>query len=92
MIKTSDLYRKYAKTYGVSIKYSESIIDSVFDLLAELIYDNKEDVQIRKFGAFKHKKFKAKVVRHPTTGELITTPEHYVVRFIQSEGTKNADE
>lgn len=92
MIKTSELCRRYAKEYGVSIKYSESIINSVFELLSELVFEEKEDVQIRRFGSFKHKNFKPKTIRHPKTGELKTLPEHTVVRFVQSEGTKNLEE
>lgn len=85
MMKTSELYREYAKTYGVSIKYSESVIDSVFDLIAQILYEDKEDIQIRKFGTFKHKTMKPKVVRHPSTGELITMPERDVVKFAPSD-------
>lgn len=85
MKKTSELYREYAKTYGVSIKYSESVINSVFDLIAQILYEDKEDIQIRKFGTFKHKTMKPKVVRHPGTGELITMPERDVVKFASSD-------
>lgn len=92
MIKTSDLCRRYAKTYGVSIKYSESVVNSVFELLSEIIYEQGEDVQIRKFGAFKHKNFKPKTIRHPRTGELKTLPARSVVRFTQSESTKSLEE
>lgn len=92
MINTRELCRMYAKTYGVSIKYSESIVNSVFDLVKELLYDEKQDIQIRKFGTLKHKLMKEKRVRHPATGELFIMPERDVVKFIPSETLTEEDE
>ena len=48
--------------------------------LVLLLYEEKEDVVITGFGAFKHKKAKAKNVRHPSTGEMLVTPERDFVK------------
>lgn len=81
MIFRRDLYRIYAKTYKVSIKYSKSVIDSVFDLMTELIYKDGEDVQIRGFGTFRHRIRSPQLLRHPRTGKLVMSKEMEVVSF-----------
>ncbi len=85
MVKTSDFCREFAKTYGVSIKYGESVVKSVFEFLGKKVFEDKEDVLIMGFGSFRHKKMSEKKVRHPGTGEIMTMPERDVVRFIPSE-------
>jgi nucleoid DNA-binding protein len=85
MINTTDFCREFAKTYGVSIKYSETIVNSVFEFLGHKLFEDGEDVLIRRFGTFKHKKMAEKNVRHPGTGEMMTMPERDVVKFTRSE-------
>jgi len=44
-----------------------------------------ERVYFRGFGSFEKAKREARDVRHPQTGEMMTIPEHYTVKFNPSE-------
>ena len=85
MINGKQFSRKFAERYGVTYQDSEQICRNIFELLGALLYEEKEDVLIQRFGTFKHKKAKAKNVRHPSTGEIITSPERDFVKFTPSE-------
>lgn len=85
MVTTKELCRIYAKTYGISIKYAETIVNTLFELMSQLVYIEGEDVQIRKFGTFRHKKSKPKAFKHPVTGEMGLVPEHDIIKFLPSE-------
>lgn len=87
MINLTDLSRIYAKTYGASLKDSATICESVFNLVRTLIFDEGEDIQIHRFGTFKHKAMQEKKVVHPGTGEEMIIPAKTVVKFKQSETT-----
>ena len=91
MINTTEFCREFAKTYGLSIKSSESIVNSVFEFLGQKLFEDKEDVLIRRFGTFKHKKMAEKTVRHPGTGELMVMPERDMVKFTPSEVGTSAE-
>ncbi len=91
MINTTEFCREFAKAYGVSIKYSESVINGVFEFLGQKLFEDKEDVQIRKFGTFKHKTMAQKNVRHPASGKMVVVPERDVVKFIPSEIGSSAE-
>lgn len=85
MINRKQFGRKFAERYGITYQDAEQICRNAFELLGVLLYEEKEDVVISGFGAFKHKIAKQKKVRHPGTGELITTPERDFVKFTPSE-------
>ncbi len=85
MINKKQFGRIFAERYGIAYQEAEEICKKTFALLASLIYEQKEDVVINGFGSFKHKKAKAKNVRHPRTGEVITRPEHNFIKFTLSE-------
>lgn len=91
MINATDFSRLYAKTYKVSNEYGATICESVFKLLGELLYENKEDVSIYRFGSFKHKTMAEKKARHPKTGEMITIPERDVIKFKPTEASKTEE-
>lgn len=85
MINRKQFGRKFAERYGITYQDAEQICKNAFELLGILLYEEKEDVVISGFGAFKHKTAKPKNVRHPGTGEIITTPERNFVKFTPSE-------
>lgn len=85
MLNAKEFSRKYAETYGISYKHATTICQTVFELLGETIYDNKEDVVIYGFGSFRHKKTAPKRVKHPTTGEMITMPARDMIKFNPSQ-------
>lgn len=77
-----ELGRKYAEKFIVSYQVGEEIIENVFDLMGEIMFDEKEDLSIYGFGSFKHKTAKPKTVRHPSTGELMVIGERDYIKFI----------
>ena len=81
MLNAKEFSRRYAETYGVSYKHAITICNSVFALLGEVLYDDKEDVSIYGFGSFKRKEAAEKKVRHPATGEIITMPAREFIKF-----------
>ncbi len=85
MINRREFGRLYAERFGVTYKESDVVARRVFELLGSLLYEEKEDVTITGFGSFKHKTAKAKQVRHPASGKIITIPEKEFVKFIPSE-------
>lgn len=85
MINRKQFGRIFAKRYGITYQDAEEICKNTFELLGELLYNQKEDIVINGFGSFKHKTAKAKNVRHPATGKIITTPEHDFIKFTLSE-------
>lgn len=77
--------RKLAENYNITYQSSDEMCRILFEYLGKVLYEDNEDVSIIGFGAFKHKQAKAKNVRHPTTGRIITQPAHGYVKFIPSE-------
>ena len=85
MVNRKQFSRKFAERYGVTYQDADQICRNAFELLGSLLYEEQEDVVITGFGAFKQKKAKAKNVRHPSTGEMLVTPERDFVKFTPSE-------
>lgn len=85
MINRRQFSRKFAERYGATYQDADQICRNLFELLGSLLYKDQEDVVITGFGAFKHKKAKPKNVRHPSTGEMLTTLERDFVKFTPSE-------
>ena len=89
MLNAKEFSRKYAETYGVTYKYAAMICQSVFDLLGETLYDEKEDVVIRGFGSFRHKKVAGRAVRIPLTDTMVTIPDRNIIKFSPSDAAYN---
>ena len=84
-MRGSDFGRLYAEIFKVSQEYGKTICNSVFALMGDVLYNRNEDLIIQGFGSFKHKRAKAKKVRHPGTGEIMTTPPRDFIKFTPSE-------
>lgn len=85
MINRKQFSRIYAERYGFTYQDANQICKNTFELLGLLLYEEKEDIVISGFGAFKHKKAKPKNVRHPSTGKMLTSSERHFVKFTPSE-------
>ena len=85
MLNTRDFAKLYAEEYGVTWESAKNTCDSFWKLLSKLLYQEGQDVFIRRFGVFKHKRTPQTRVRHPVTGEIIAKPSRDVVKFKQSE-------
>lgn len=83
MLRTNDFVKIYAERNGISKSSATLICKTLFNTLAEVIYEDGEDICINGLGTFKHKQFAARAMRLPT-GEEIDVPERDIVRFKQS--------
>ncbi|MCD6422847.1 MAG: HU family DNA-binding protein [Elusimicrobia bacterium] len=63
---------------------SEKIIDFILEDITKFLIKNKR-VYFRGFGTFTRKRKKARRIRHPGTGKIITIPAYYTVKFIPSK-------
>ena len=65
---------------GLSLSESQELVDAILGAIQEgLLTDGQ--VKIRGFGTFEVRRRKARVSRHPRTGELVEIPESDTVRF-----------
>ena len=87
MLRIKDFIKIYAERNGVTKVNAEIICKSVFATLSEVIYQDGEDICINRVGTFKHKHFLARPMRWPN-GESIQVPERDIVRFKQSEASR----
>lgn len=78
---------RFAKECGVTLINAEAIIDSVFDVLGHLLYEEGEDVSVGKFGHFRQTIRKGRRVIRPDNGEEMTYPTKRCVRFCQPQST-----
>ncbi|MDP3937299.1 MAG: HU family DNA-binding protein [Deltaproteobacteria bacterium] len=69
----SDLARIIAERRGIHQRKADSVVNIVFDSMAESLR-RKERIEIRGFGSFVSKHYKAYVGRNPKTGEQIEVP------------------
>ena len=90
MKKKKEIAKIMAEKCGINLGLSEEMITAVFETVGSIL-DAGEDVYIFGFGIFKHDVHKAKRLRHPKTGEMMTIPEKTVLNFRRSIN-KKADE
>ncbi len=72
MVK-SELIESLAERADITLAKAEEIIDLFFDAVSETLC-NGHRVEIRGFGAFTVREYKAYEGRNPKTGEKITVP------------------
>lgn len=70
----SDIIEILAKKYDITLKKSESIVNHVFNEMTSAL-KNDDKIEIRGFGSFVVKKYKAYKGRNPKTGESIEVKE-----------------
>lgn len=66
----SELVEALSNVKGLSYKNSESIVNLIFDSMAETLVQG-DRIEIRGFGSFVVKDYKPYTGRNPKTGELI---------------------
>eukprot|EP00532_Pseudo-nitzschia_australis_P003844 CAMPEP_0168188234 /NCGR_PEP_ID=MMETSP0139_2-20121125/15517_1 /TAXON_ID=44445 /ORGANISM="Pseudo-nitzschia australis, Strain 10249 10 AB" /LENGTH=133 /DNA_ID=CAMNT_0008110615 /DNA_START=181 /DNA_END=582 /DNA_ORIENTATION=- len=69
-----------ASNYDLSIAKSERIVNTVFETIAEGIFDGKE-VRLSNFGKFSTFMSKDTFGRNPQTGEVVPIPPKRRIRF-----------
>lgn len=76
----SQLIERIAKEEGITIKNSASVVNVVFDAMAESLAKG-DRVEIRGFGSFKVKSYSSYQGRNPKTGEIIQVREKKLPYF-----------
>ena len=69
----SDLINALKDRAGLSRKEAETVVDTLFDTITETMAANNR-VEIRGFGSFSVKHYKAYTGRNPKTGTQINVP------------------
>ncbi|MFQ5458996.1 MAG: HU family DNA-binding protein [Myxococcota bacterium] len=76
----SDLARLLAERRGIHQRKADAIVNVVFDAMGEAL-KRKERIEIRGFGSFISKHYKAYMGRNPKTGEQIDVPAKWMPYF-----------
>lgn len=87
-----DLAREMAKTYGLNIASAMDMVNGVFYVLGQVLYDDHEHVKIHGFGSFKQKVIKEKRYIDKATGEEKVIPAYIKIKFTPSEKAKKRGE
>jgi len=74
------LIERIAKEEGITIKSAASVVNIVFDSMAEALAKS-DRVEIRGFGSFKVKGYSSYQGRNPKTGEIIKVKEKKLPYF-----------
>jgi integration host factor subunit beta len=69
----SDLIDSVVEHSGLPKKRAEVVVNLIFDAMTEALADGKR-IEIRDFGSFISKSYRARSGRNPRTGELIDVP------------------
>ncbi len=75
-----DFIKKVAKDTGAPYCQAEQWVNAVLDSLGDALV-TEDEVRLRGFGQFEHKRRKAKVGRNAVTGEPIPIPPKTIVHF-----------
>ncbi len=70
----SELVEALSIKKNLTYKKSEQIVNLIFDSMAQALIDN-DRIEIRGFGSFMVKDYKAYMGRNPKTGEVIKVKE-----------------
>ena len=76
----SQLIERIAKEEGITIKSAASVVNVVFDSMADSLAKN-DRVEIRGFGSFKVKPYNSYQGRNPKTGQIIQVKEKKLPYF-----------
>lgn len=70
----SELVETLSLENNLTYKKSEQIVNLIFDTMSQALIDN-DRIEIRGFGSFMVKEYKAYMGRNPKTGEIIQVAE-----------------
>jgi integration host factor subunit beta len=79
-MKKADLIAALEKQANLSHKQAEQIINIAFDSMIHALYDD-ERIEIRGFGSFANRNYKAYEGRNPKTGKIVKVPPKKVPFF-----------
>ena len=70
----SDLIERIVEKANLPRKRAEVVVNLVFDAMTQALADGQR-IEIRGFGSFIAKKYRARTARNPRTGDTIPVPE-----------------
>ncbi len=76
----SELVEALSIKKNLTYKKSEQIVNLIFDSMSQALID-KDRIEIRGFGSFMVKDYKAYMGRNPKTGEVIKVKEKFLPFF-----------
>lgn len=76
----SELIETLATRIDVPKKRAEDVVNAVFDSMKDALLEN-ERIEIRGFGSFSIREYRAKQGRNPRTGETVQVDEKKSVHF-----------
>ena len=76
----SELVELVSERAGITKKQAESVVHAMFDTITKGLVEGKR-VEIRGFGSFRSKSYKAYTGRNPRTGEPIEVPSKRLPTF-----------
>ena len=86
MIK-SDIIKTISKQYNLSTRQATAILQTCLDEIVSGLIKG-ETIELRRFGVFKTKLQKARIIKHPITGKPIKRPAKKIVLFESSSTVK----
>ena len=86
MIK-SDIIKTISKQYNLSTRQATAILQTCLDEIVSSLIKG-DTVELRRFGVFKIKLQKARIIKHPVTGKPIKRPAKKVILFEASSTVK----
>ena len=78
----SELIEKISETLKLPAGKAEAIVNTIFDSMVKAL-ERGEGIEIRGFGSFTVRKYKAYEGRNPRTGETVMVPAKMAVMFKQ---------
>jgi integration host factor subunit beta len=79
-VNKSDLARLIAERRGIHQRKSDAVVNVIFGAMAGAL-KKRQRIEIRGFGSFISKHYKAYVGRNPKTGEQIDVPAKWMPYF-----------
>lgn len=76
----ADLITELEKQANITHKQAESIINIAFDSMIKALY-NDDRIEIRGYGSFANRNYKAYEGRNPKTGKIVKVPPKKVPFF-----------
>jgi integration host factor subunit beta len=76
----ADLIAAIEKQANITHKQAEAVVNIAFDAMINSLYDD-ERIEIRGFGSFANRNYKAYEGRNPKTGKIVKVPPKKVPFF-----------
>jgi len=86
MIK-SDIIKTISKQYNLSTRQATAIFQTCLDEIVSSLIKG-DTIELRRFGVFKTKLQKTRIIKHPITGKSIKRPAKKVILFEASSTVK----